>query len=530
MRIQAAFIQHDVRFAFDVGDEQLGPFREGWRDAVNRAIPGAIRPLRTVTLREHFPVALHIGGKPRITAKVGQPAVILERIHHAQPAPLHRACQNIARRRQRQLAFVLHIQCFQRADEYLIRTRGDSDAHRAAGFFQRWKPGLQAAHQGKGGKAIRLQQPRIGAWRQARQFPCRAIQMARGAVQPGAQPRERRGADLRAVRHPHRTMCPPLDNRDGRVSSDFALKRLRAHHVHTEAQRIAAGNHLAQRTTIAVLHPAVRANERQHAVRCQQPQRLLHERHIEVGTVIQRMKTPAILREQRCRDHLLTHIRRIARHKIKARRKRLEQKIRVHQPRLRQRRRIVPRKPVLMQERQQFVPGFCKSLPVQLHTAHSLEQPPCGNFIPPRRLQQPLHGRQQKIPRTAGWLQQPHPAQRLVLRVARQVEHEFHHLPARIDRPALLTPHRFHTLHLLPEKNLGREKFGAMSGVGQHVSGVDLRIILHQATHHANELLGRCRSGARLSQVPCPRCPLAALLSPTHCRHLRRGCHLEFRS
>ena len=287
------------------------------------------------------------------------------------------------------------------------------------------------------------------------------------------QTSERLYGNLRSVSDTQFSTPPALHHCDGRISDDLRLKRRRADHINVVAQREPAGDHLPQRPAILVLHPAVRADERQHAILAQEAQRLLDERHVEIRAVIERSESPAILSHQRRGDHLLPDVGRISHHKIKPGLQRLQEEVTIHQPRIRQLRRLTAGEAEFHQQRQDTLPQRREGITMQFHRPDRVPQFPRTHRIAPRRRQQPPNRRQKKISRAARRLQQPQLPQRLVRSVARQIQHEVHHLPPRVNRPALRPARRFHTLHLPTEENLRREKFRHGRGSVRHAASLE---------------------------------------------------------
>jgi hypothetical protein len=73
-----------------------------------------------------------------------------------------------------------------------------------------------------------------------------------------------------------------------------------------------AGDQRAQGAAVAVLEPAVGADEREAAVRCEQLEAALEERDVEIGAVVDGGVAAAIFGEQRGGDLLLADVGRVA--------------------------------------------------------------------------------------------------------------------------------------------------------------------------------------------------------------------------
>jgi hypothetical protein len=74
------------------------------------------------------------------------------------------------------------------------------------------------------------------------------------------------------------------------------------------------GDEATQRTAIAIFDPAIGADEAQASSRRQHRQRTLDERHVNIGTIIDRRETPPVLSHEYIGNELLPHIGRVADH------------------------------------------------------------------------------------------------------------------------------------------------------------------------------------------------------------------------
>jgi hypothetical protein len=92
-----------------------------------------------------------------------------------------------------------------------------------------------------------------------------------------------------------------------------------------------------KRPAVAVLDPAIGADEPETSARSQKRQRLFNERHIDICAIEDRRVAPPVFGHQHIRDQLLPHIGRVADHVRKFPLMREQQEISLLQPTLAER-------------------------------------------------------------------------------------------------------------------------------------------------------------------------------------------------
>src|SRR5258707_1044280 len=81
---------------------------------------------------------------------------------------------------------------------------------------------------------------------------------------------------------------------DWEVRDHVREKRVRVDHIDKASEMKFVGDEPAQRATVAVFDPAIRADEAQASAVSQQSQRLFDERHINVGAVVNGAEAPPV--------------------------------------------------------------------------------------------------------------------------------------------------------------------------------------------------------------------------------------------
>ncbi len=228
---------------------------------------------------------------------------------------------------------------------------------------------------------------------------------------------------------------------DGRISGHLAVEGGRFIHVDDRLQVEAFGHQPAQRAAVAVLHPAVRADEAEPATGGEQRQRAFDERHVQVGAIVERRVTAAVFGQQHRRNQLLPHVGRIADDEVERGRQRAQQEVALPQPLPDQGlRRVRPDA-----GRGQFLAecgaGTTAAVVMQLNglqrrTKHGQDVGVAGATSRSPGREQAAHGHPQEFAATGGRFQQTAGMQRPVRRIPDQIQNELDDLDAREHRTA----------------------------------------------------------------------------------------------
>jgi hypothetical protein len=181
---------------------------------------------------------------------------------------------------------------FSKSPMNLIRTRGDPDADLAPGFLNCRILGFDATYEAK--LVRRFEHPRLGTFSGAGDFRYPDVLAELRRRHRLGKTSQMIGVDIWTCSDACRTGFPPPDNDDGRIGDHIGQERVCVHHVHEAFKVKRISNVPTQRAAVAVLDPAIRADEAKVAPRGQKRQRALNERHVDIGAIEDRTKASPI--------------------------------------------------------------------------------------------------------------------------------------------------------------------------------------------------------------------------------------------